>query len=96
MRSVQLLSTQPSTLKQIVTIVDGSHLQVACGPLRQPSIGIQAALFDEEGAAAEEGVVQQVVQQGGHRWVIIRVVLRAEVLDWEDGVGGDARPLRHL
>jgi hypothetical protein len=40
--------------------------------------------------------VQQVVQQGGHRWVVIRVVLRAEVLDGEYGVGGDTRPLRHL
>jgi hypothetical protein len=40
--------------------------------------------------------VQQVVQQGGHRWVVIRVVLRAEVLDGEDGIGGDAGPLRHL
>jgi hypothetical protein len=55
------------------------------------SVRINPALVDEEGAAAEEGVVQQVVQQGGHRWVVIRVVLRAEVLDGKDRVGGDAR-----
>jgi hypothetical protein len=60
------------------------------------SLGVQPTLVGKEGAAAEEGVVQQVVQQGGHRWVVIRVVLRADVFDGEDRVGGDARPLRHL
>jgi hypothetical protein len=64
------------------------------GPV--PSLGIDPTLVGEEGAAAEEGVVQQVVQQGGHRWVVVRMVLRAEVLDGEDGVGRDARPLQHL
>jgi hypothetical protein len=54
------------------------------------SVRINPALVDEEGAAAEEGMVQRVVQQGGHRRVVIWMVLRAEVLDGEDGVGGDA------
>jgi hypothetical protein len=67
--------------------VIGMDLLAAVGA----SVCIDPTLVNEEGAAAEKGVVQQVVQQGGHRWVVIRVVLRAEVLDGEDGVGGDAR-----
>jgi hypothetical protein len=38
-------------------------------------------------------VAQQAVQQGGHRWVVIWVVLAAQVLDREDGVGGQPRGL---